>query len=370
VTVSKESLYLGIETSCDECSAAVIGYSPHEPIRVLSLSTFSQTQLHEPFGGVVPEVASRNHLETVNHMVDRALNEANLSNHSARKNLQAICVTNRPGLVGALLVGVSAAKALAYAWEKPLVGVHHLEGHALSPWLEQHEPMTIEYPAVIAVVSGGHTNLYLAKTPPELWAPNFLNKSLIGSSRDDAAGEAFDKTAKLVGFPYPGGIWIDRESQGGNPEAFPFPRALPQKESLEFSFSGLKTSVSLVVQKLKKEGTLEARKKDLCASIQAAIVDALYAKIKNAIRIHGAKALLIVGGVAANSRLRSHLQNDAEVLRELGLTSAPIFPNLKYCSDNAAMIAAAGAFRHRQGNFLTVEEAMTLNAIPYPSATE
>ncbi len=369
MAVSKESLYLGIETSCDECSAAVIGYTPHEPIRVLSLSTFSQVRLHEPYGGVVPEVASRNHLETVNHMIDRALNEAQLSNQAARKNLQAICATNRPGLVGALLVGVSAAKALAYAWEKPLVGVHHLEGHALSPWLEQKEPLAIEYPAIIAVVSGGHTNLYLAKTPPELWAPNFLNKSLIGSSRDDAAGEAFDKTAKLMGYPYPGGVSIDRDSQGGNPEAFSFPRALPQKENLEFSFSGLKTAVSLVVQKLKNEGKLEANKKDLCASIQAAIVDALFGKIKNAIRLHGAKSLLIVGGVAANSRLRMLLQKEADTLRALGLTSAPIFPDMRYCSDNAAMIAAAGAFRHRQGNFLSAEEAMTLNAIPYPSAT-
>ena len=324
------SIILGIESSCDECSASVVRYTPRGPIKVLSVSTFSQIKLHQPFGGVVPEVASRNHLETINPMIDAALAQAE------NPKLDAIAVTNRPGLVGALLVGVTAAKAMAYVLDIPLVPVHHLEGHAASVFLDSDVPLA--FPMCLAIVSGGHTNLYIVKTPPELWPPDFLKRSLVGRSRDDAAGEAFDKTAKLLGFPYPGGSWIDRSSKGGNPDAFPFPRALPQKATLDFSFSGLKTAVSLTVEKLKKEGQIDSHLADLCASIQEAIVGALISKMGLAIREHHCRSLAIVGGVAANSRLRSKIE---EEWQKWGLETAPLFPPLSYCTDNAAMIAAA-----------------------------
>ncbi|MGK5083560.1 tRNA (adenosine(37)-N6)-threonylcarbamoyltransferase complex transferase subunit TsaD [Bdellovibrionota bacterium FG-1] len=359
------TLVLGIESSCDESSAAVVRYRPNPAgpaaLEVLSVATFSQIQIHRPYGGVVPEIASRNHLETINHMIDAALNEAKIS----ASQVDAIAVTNRPGLVGALLVGVSAAKAMAYVLKKPLIPVHHLEGHATSLFLdrEDHEDAEIPLPLLLAIVSGGHTNLYVMKTFPELWPPDFLKRFLVGRSRDDAAGEAFDKTAKTLGFPYPGGMWIDKTAEGGKPNAFSLPRALPQKATLDFSFSGLKTAVALTVEKLKKEDALEARLPDLCASIQEAIVDALLSKIYLAVREHRCRAVAIVGGVAANSRLRGRLESEWQ---RQGLAVAPLFPKMKYCTDNAAMIAGAGAFRFRQGNFLRGRDLLTLNAVANP----
>ncbi len=353
---------LGIETSCDECSASVVRYEPLKgTIEVASLATFSQIGIHKPYGGVVPEIASRNHLETVNQMIDEALTKAG---HSAKlENIDAIAVTNRPGLIGALLVGVSAGKALAYARKKPLVPVHHLEGHAASIFLSKDKPREIALPLLMAIVSGGHTNLYVVKAPPELWPPDFLRRSLVGKSRDDAAGEAFDKTAKLLGFPYPGGVWIDKTAKGGNQNAFDFPRALPQKATLDFSFSGLKTAVSLTVEKLKAEGTLERRLPDLCASIQESIVDALLKKIYLAVKEYRCRSLAIVGGVAANSRLRQRLDQEWD---GLGLELPPMFPDQAYCTDNASMIAAAGAFRFRQNQYLAGNDLLTLNAIANP----
>jgi N6-L-threonylcarbamoyladenine synthase len=348
---------LGIESSCDECSASVVEYRPGEPLRVRTLATFSQIQIHKPYGGVVPEIASRNHLETINEMIDQAMKGVDPA------SLDAIAVTNRPGLVGALLVGVTAAKSMAYALDKPLIPVHHLEGHAASLFLEKPENRELPLPLLLAVVSGGHTNLYLVKTPPELWPLDFLKRSLIGRSRDDAAGEAFDKIAKVLGFPYPGGVWIDKTAQGGDPAFLALPRALPQKATYDFSFSGLKTAAAVAVEKLKREGTLEARLADVCASIQEAIVDALITKVTLAVRDHGCRALAIVGGVAANSRLRARLDGE---WRGWGLAHAPVFPDLRYCTDNAAMIAGAGAFRFRQGQFLRAPEFMTLNAIANP----
>jgi N6-L-threonylcarbamoyladenine synthase len=362
--VASSPLVLGIESSCDECSASVVRLHPAKDsgsiasVEVLSVATFSQIALHQPYGGVVPEIASRNHLETIQPMIEEALDQA------GRPELDAIAVTNRPGLVGALLVGVSAAKALAYVLKKPLIPVHHLEGHIVSLFLERaREGTPLPLPLLVAVVSGGHTNLYVMKTPPGSWERDFLRTQCVGRSRDDAAGEAFDKTAKTLGFPYPGGAWIDREARkGGNPKAFDFPRALPQKAIHDFSFSGLKTAVALQAEKLRKSGELDARLPDLCASLQEAIVDQLLGKIFRAAREYGCQSLAIVGGVAANSRLRVRL--DAEWKRE-GLKVAPLFPEPRFCTDNAAMIAAAGAYRFLQGAALSRDELLTLNAVSH-----
>ncbi len=360
---------LGIETSCDECSASVVSFDPErplDPIQVESVATFSQIKIHQPYGGVVPEIASRNHLETVNEMIDEAIQ---VSGIDAKRDLEAIAVTNRPGLVGALLVGVSAAKSLAYALKKPLIPVHHLEGHSVSIFLAdpgaEARKQEAEYPMLLAIVSGGHTNLYRMEDHPRSWSRDFLKKSLVGRSRDDAAGEAFDKTAKILGFPYPGGVWIDQEGRGGNPSAYPLPRALPQKSTLDFSFSGLKTAVSLLAERLRKENVLDKEIQNVCASVQEAIVDALLTKIYLAIREHGCRSLAIVGGVAANSRLRARLDSE---WKAQGLSSAPVFPQMKYCTDNAAMIAGAGVFRFLQGNFLQEGDFLTLNAIANPES--
>ncbi len=276
---------LGIETSCDECSIAITDHERGKHPRALAVATFSQVEIHRPYGGVVPEIASRNHLETLQPMLDRACEEAGVS----LADLDAIAVTNRPGLVGALLVGVTAAKSLAYALGKPLVAVHHLEGHAASLFIDRDPREAPPLPLLLAIVSGGHTQLHLMEQPPELWPRDFLARSLVGRSRDDAAGEAFDKTAKVMGFPYPGGRWIDQTAaDGGRANAYAFPRALPQRDILDFSFSGLKTAVALEVQKLRRAGpegeaALEAALPDLCASTQEAIVDALWNKIRLAI---------------------------------------------------------------------------------------
>jgi N6-L-threonylcarbamoyladenine synthase len=355
------SLILGIETSCDECSAAVVRFVSPSVLQVLGISTFSQVILHEPYGGVVPEIASRNHLETIQLMLDRALNQAQV----LPSELDAIAVTNRPGLVGALLVGVSTAKALAYAWEKPLIPIHHLEGHAASLYLQDlagQKPPEVVFPMLLAIVSGGHTNLYCVKEPPERWALDFLQTSLVGRSRDDAAGEALDKIGKMFGFSYPAGAAIDLQARGGDPYAFPLPKAFPQKDVFDFSFSGLKTAVSLLVQKLGARAVQESLK-DLCASVQEAVVEALLGKIFLAMDRYGCQALGLVGGVASNSRLRFRLEEEWE---KRGLSQRPWFPAAKYCTDNAAMIAAEGAFRWRQGHVLHRDHFLKLNAIANP----
>ena len=344
------SLILGIETSCDECSASVLLHEKKAGVDQfipLSVSTFTQIELHQPFGGVVPEVASRNHLEQVQPVIWDALKKAKVE----VKDCDAIAVTNRPGLIGALLVGVTAAKALSYATMKPLVPVHHLEGHLMSAMIGN---TSIQFPAVFLMVSGGHTNLHYIETPPSLWKKDLLKTSLIGRSIDDAAGEAFDKTAKLLGFPYPGGKWIDEYAVGGDPDAFQLPRGLKNRDSFDFSFSGLKTAVMLQAQTLTKLGKLESSTRDLCASLQEAILDPLVKKTILLANLKKAKTIVVVGGVAANSRLRAKLSEESKI---------PVFyPDLKYCTDNAAMIAAAGAVRFAQGAGLEANDYLTLNA--------
>lgn len=352
------SIFLGIETSCDECSISVVERRSKNNFFVLGIATSSQEKIHQPYGGIVPEIASRSHLETVLPTLVEAVKQAQLS----LEKVDAIAVTQRPGLIGSLLVGVTAAKALGYAYKKPLIAVHHLEGHIASLFLQQRQWDDFPLPMLIAVVSGGHTHLHYMPFLPDQWPIDFLKTSLIGRSRDDAAGEAFDKIGKLLGFPYPGGCWVDQTAKNGNPKAFSLPRALSQVDTYDFSFSGLKTAVSLLVNRLQKEGSFEDHIPDICASAQAAIIDVLWSKISLGILKLKCQSLGVVGGVIANSYLRKKLECDWE---SLFLKCPPFIPPLAYCTDNAAMIAVAGAFRFEQGFFLRPDEYLSLNALAH-----
>lgn len=316
---------LGIETSCDETSVAVL-----EGRVVRSSVVASQAQLHAQWGGVVPEAAARQHVERLNAVLQQALDEAGVELHA----IDGIAVTNRPGLVGALVVGLAAAKALAFALNKPLVGVHHLEGHLYSAFLTEPET-PIPFPHLSLIVSGGHTELVLAH--------NHGRYTLLGHTLDDAAGEAFDKTARLLNLGYPGGPEIDKHAKQGNPKAFAFPRA--HVEGWHFSFSGLKTAVRREVERLQAANALdEPTLNDLCASFQQAVVEVLVEKAVAAAQAYSVPLLTVVGGVAANSALRAQMQAACE---QAGLSLK--IPPPKYCTDNAAMIALAGYFRLMAG---------------------
>ncbi len=325
---------LGIESSCDETSAAVLA----APGRILSNVVASQDAVHAPYGGVVPELASRRHVEVIVPVVEQALAEAGLK----LDDLDAIAVTQGPGLVGSLLVGCSLAKSLAYVKGLPLVGVNHLEGHVFAAFLEPPAP---EYPFLALVVSGGHTALYHAPGP--------LRYELVGQTRDDAAGEAFDKVAKLLGLGYPGGPLIERTAGHGDPGAIAFPLAQMTDQAPDFSFSGIKTSVSLHV---KRNAPLSmAAVADIAASFQAAAVKMLVRKTVKAASRLGVKRVVLTGGVAANKALRAALAAQAA---ERGL--ALHVPPQRLCTDNAAMIAAAGAARLAAGE----RASLTMNAQP------
>lgn len=315
VELEPGSLILGIETSCDETAAAVVV----DGQRVLSSVVSSQIELHQRFGGVVPEVASRAHLDLIMPVVSQALVEAGVTG----PELAGIAATAGPGLVGALLVGVSAAKGLALSWDVPFVAVHHMEGHLLSVRLDEPD---VEYPLVVLLVSGGHTMLVKVDGPGRY--------RLLGSTLDDAAGEAFDKVARFLGLGYPGGPIIDRLAMDGDPAAVPFPRAM-LGDGYDFSFSGLKTAVVNWVRR-----NPDAETADIAASFQQAVVDVLVAKARAAARDHGAVGLCLGGGVAANSQLRTAL---LDVCVEDGLRG--YLPSRAMCTDNGAMIAAAGWYR-------------------------
>jgi N6-L-threonylcarbamoyladenine synthase len=317
-------LVLGIETSCDETAAAVV----EDGRRALSDVVATQIELHRKWGGVVPELASRNHVMQVMPVVDEALARAGV----VPGDLDGVAVTSGPGLVGALLVGVQVAKALALAWEKPLAGVNHLEGHLLACFLSDRPPA---FPFLALVVSGGHTSLYAAE--------DYGRYRLLGATRDDAAGEAFDKGAKLLGLPYPGGVAIDRLAHGGDPRAVAFPKAIVRGSELDFSFSGLKTAL---LHHVRRHGVPEgAALADVCASYQEAIVGALVAKLFRAARRLQFERIVLAGGVAANGRLRA-----AVVERAAEYEGVEVFlPPARLCTDNAAMIAVAGTHALRRG---------------------
>ena len=317
---------LGIETSCDDTAAAVVEHGPGGP--VLRSNVIAAQEVHGEFGGVVPELASRAHLELLPRAVEHALADAGME----FADIDGIAVTRAPGLLGSLLVGVSYAKALALALEKPFVGVNHIEAHLLSPLLEG---ATIESPTVGAVVSGGHCEIFLVHA--------IGRYSLLGTTRDDAIGEAFDKVAKLLGLGFPGGPPVDRLAVTGDPSRFPLPRGLADSGDFDLSYSGLKSAVRRLVDAAPdpREPRFVA---DVCASFQVAAVDALLFKLEAAARAHGAKGLLVGGGVACNSRLRDGL---AALGGRLGIPAYRPSPRL--CADNGAMIALVGGMRLARG---------------------
>lgn len=331
-------LILGIETSCDETAAAVI----EDGVRIRSNVIASQMAIHSRYGGVVPEIASRRHLETVNDIVEQALEEASVG----LRDLQALAVSNGPGLVGALLVGVSTAKALAYAVRAPLIAVNHLEAHLYANFLCAEK---IAYPLIALIASGGHTDLLLMPAPEKLF--------LLGRTRDDAAGEVFDKVARALDLGYPGGPVIDRLSAAGNPCAVTFPKAkLGESGRFDFSFSGLKSAVIGYLHQQRKRGETVVMP-DLTASFQSALIEALVEKTVDAAREYKVDCVLMAGGVAANSLLRRAMRERlADVLPGVTLHYPP--PDL--CTDNAAMIAAAAFPLYRQGRFASLD----LNALP------
>lgn len=328
-------LILAIESSCDETAAAIV----ENGRTVLSNIISSQIDIHKQFGGVVPEVASRKHIENINDVVTDSLAKAGVSYES----IDAIAVTYGPGLVGALLVGINFAKGLAYAWQKPLIGVNHIEGHICANFIENK---SLEPPFICLVASGGHTHLVYVKSYGEY--------EIMGKTRDDAAGEAFDKIARAVGLGYPGGPLIDAAAKNGNKEAIRFPRAIIDDETLDFSFSGLKSAVLNYLHNSEQKNQ-KISVEDIAASFQEAVVDVLALKTMKAAMLKGCRNITLAGGVASNSRLRQVLQDECNKHNYKFTIPSPI-----YCTDNGAMIGSAAYYKYLKGQFSNSE----LNAMP------
>ena len=332
--MKKDLLVLGIETSCDETAVAIIKNGREMAANVVA----SQIESHKRFGGVVPEIASRHHVEQITLVIEEALNQAKLT----FSELDAIAVTEGPGLVGALLIGVNAAKALAFAHHKPLVPVHHIAGHIYANRLVTE----LKFPLLALVVSGGHTELVYMKEHGHF--------EVIGETRDDAAGEAYDKVARTLNMPYPGGPHIDRLAQEGSP-TIDLPRAWLEEGSYDFSFSGLKSAVINTVHNAEQRGESIAPE-DLAASFQASVIDVLVKKTEKAVAEYGVEQILVAGGVAANKGLRMALEKTFSANPKIEL----VIPPLSLCTDNAAMIAAAGSVMFEKG----IRADLSLNAIP------
>ncbi|HCO93349.1 MAG TPA: tRNA (adenosine(37)-N6)-threonylcarbamoyltransferase complex transferase subunit TsaD [Phycisphaerales bacterium] len=332
---------LGIETSCDETAAAVVA----DGKVVKSSVVASQTKLHEKYGGVVPEIASRAHIEKIYPVIKEAMDEAGI----AKDDIDAIAIANQPGLTIALIVGVTAAKTLSFAWDKPLIAINHLHAHLQSAIMSAE---SLEMPAAALIVSGGHTSLYDYHSP--------LEPRLLGSTIDDAAGEAFDKVATILKLPYPGGPSIEKTAVDGNPKAIDFPRSMLGRDSLDFSFSGIKTAVLYYCrgQDMKGENKVDSMSRreiaDIAASFQAAVIDVLVKKTRRAAKKIDAKTILLGGGVAANSSLRTALQEKCDSSTPpVKLLVAP----KQYCTDNAVMVASLAYYKFKAGLFadLTLE---------------
>ena len=331
----KDVLILAIESSCDETAAAVVKNGR----QVLSNVISSQIDLHTLYGGVVPEIASRKHIEKINQVIEAALEEANVT----LDDIDAIGVTYGPGLVGALLVGVAEAKAIAYATGKPLIGVHHIEGHIAANFIEHED---LEPPFFSLVVSGGHTHLVRVK--------DYGQFDIIGRTRDDAAGEAFDKVARAIGLGYPGGPKIDKVSKEGNPNAITFPRAKVEDAPYDFSFSGVKSAVLNYINGCQMKGESFSQA-DVAASFQKSVTDVLVANAMHAVEEYQVDKFAIAGGVASNSALREAMRTACE---EKGVKF--YYPSPVYCTDNAAMIAAAGFYEFEN----KTQADLSLNAYP------
>lgn len=335
INEKQDVLILAIESSCDETAAAVV----RNGREVLSNVIFSQIDLHTIYGGVVPEIASRKHIEKINQVIEEALKKANVT----LDDITAIAVTYGPGLVGALLVGVSAAKAISFATGKPLVGVHHIEGHISANFIENKE---LEPPFMCLVVSGGHSHLVLVK--------DYGEYEIIGRTRDDAAGEAFDKVARAIGLGYPGGPKIDKVSKEGNPDAVHFPRAKVGENEYDFSFSGLKSAVLNYINSCQMKGE-KICQADIAASFQKAVIEVLVEHAMHAVKEYDCKKFAVAGGVASNSSLRAAFEKECADAKIEFYHPSPI-----YCTDNAAMIGAAGYYEYIKG----VRSGMDLNAVP------
>lgn len=333
--MAENTYILAIESSCDETAAAVIKNGRE----VCSNIIFSQIELHTVYGGVVPEIASRKHIEKINPVIEEALSKASLK----LSQIDAVAVTYGPGLVGALLVGVAEAKAIAYAAGKPLVGVHHIEGHIAANYIEH---LDLEPPFLCLVVSGGHTHLVKVL--------DYDQFDIIGRTRDDAAGEAFDKVARALGLGYPGGPKIDQLAREGNKEAIPFPRAKVEDNEYDFSFSGLKSAVLNYLNQCEMKQT-EINRADVAASFQYAVTDVLTTHAVRAAKELGMDKLAVAGGVASNTALRESLE---KACRQAKLQF--YYPSPIYCTDNAAMIGVAGYYNYKKG----VRHGLDLNAVP------
>lgn len=331
----KEIKILGIETSCDETSAAVVINGR----QVISNVVSTQIEIHKKYGGVVPEIASRKHVELIIPVIKEALEEAKLS----LEEIDAFSVTCGPGLVGALLVGVSAAKALSYVYNKPLIPVNHIEGHISANYIEYKE---LEPPFICLVASGGHSHI--------INVMDYNSLDIIGQTRDDAAGEAYDKIARTLGLGYPGGPIVDTYAKSGNMNAIHFPRSKFNDNKYDFSFSGVKTSVINYINRCKQKGD-ELNTNDICASFQKAVVDVLVDNVICACKDYNISKVALAGGVAANSFLREQLKEKAQDNR-----IEFYYPRLNLCTDNAAMIASAGYYGYLKKRFANTE----LNAIP------
>jgi N6-L-threonylcarbamoyladenine synthase len=329
-------IILGIESSCDETAAAVCIDG-----KILS-NIIANQKVHEQYGGVVPELASRAHMQNIVPVVDEAIKNSGIS----IDDIDAIAFTQAPGLIGALLVGSQFAKSMALALDKPLIAVHHMQAHVLANLIEERKP---SFPFLCLTVSGGHTQIVLAESPVKM--------KVIGETLDDAAGEAFDKSAKLLGLPYPGGPLIDQYAKGGNPKRFPF--AEPQISELDFSFSGLKTSILYFLQQQKKinDNFIKENIQDICASIQYRIVSILLKKLKKAAIATGITELCIAGGVSANSSLRNAFKEMGEHYKW-----QTFIPSFEYCTDNAAMIAVTGYYKYKTSDFADLSVSASARA--------
>ncbi|KPW02231.1 tRNA (adenosine(37)-N6)-threonylcarbamoyltransferase complex transferase subunit TsaD [Pseudoalteromonas sp. P1-8] len=319
---------LGIESSCDETGIAI--YDDEQGL--LAHQLYSQVKVHADYGGVVPELASRDHVRKTLPLIDAALAQAGCG----PEDLDGIAYTAGPGLVGALLVGTSIGRSLAYGWNIPAVAVHHMEGHLLASMLEEDKP---EFPFIALLVSGGHTMMVKVSGIGEY--------EVLGESVDDAAGEAFDKTAKLLGLDYPGGPRLAKLAEQGTPERFVFPRPMTDKPGLDFSFSGLKTAASLAIRDSDDD---EQTKADIAHAFQTAVIDTLIIKCKRALKQTGIKRLVIAGGVSANVQLRAQLERVMQ-----GMKGRVYYPRTEFCTDNGAMIAYAGMQRLKAGQFASLD---------------